>query len=66
MGVLLDSVPLEDWHSVVVATVAAARRGDPSARARLGQYLVGKPAATAPAPLTVVVQQLSGRDPLVL
>ncbi len=25
----------------------------------------GKPVATAPAPLTVVVQQLSGRDPLV-
>jgi len=26
---------------------------------------VGKPGATAPAPLTVIVQQLSGRDPLV-
>lgn len=26
---------------------------------------MGKPGATAPAPLTVVVQQLSGRDPLV-
>jgi hypothetical protein len=25
---------------------------------------VGKPATTAPAPLAVVVQQLSGRDPL--
>jgi hypothetical protein len=65
MSVLLDAVPLEDWRSVVVATVAAAKAGDPSARAWLGQYLVGKPAATAPAPLTVVVQQLSGRDPLV-
>jgi hypothetical protein len=65
MGVLLDAVPLEDWRSVVVATVAAAKAGDSSARAWLGQYLVGKPAATAPAPLTVVVQQLSGRDPLV-
>ena len=30
-----------------------------------GPYLIGKPGATAPAPLTVVVQQLSGRDPLV-
>jgi hypothetical protein len=65
MGVLLDAVPMEDWRSVVVATVAAAKAGDPSARAWLGQYLVGKPAATAPAPLTVVVQQLSGHDPLV-
>jgi hypothetical protein len=65
MGVLLDAVPLEDWREVVSATVTAAKAGDPSARAWLGQYLVGKPAATAPAPLTVVVQQLSGRDPLV-
>jgi hypothetical protein len=65
MGVLLDAVPLEDWRRVVVATVTAAKAGDPSARAWLGQYLVGKPAATAPAPLTVAVQQLSGRDPLV-
>lgn len=64
MGVLLDAVPLEDWRSLVVATVAAAKAGDPSARAWLGQYLVGKPGVTAPAPLTVIVQQLSGRDPL--
>jgi hypothetical protein len=65
MGAMLDAVPLEDWREVVAATVAAAKAGDPSVRAWLGQYLVGKPAATAPAPLTVVVQQLSGRDPLV-
>jgi hypothetical protein len=65
MGVLLDAVTLEDWRSVVVATVAASKAGDSSARAWLAQYLVGKPAVTAPAPLTVVVQQLSGRDPLV-
>jgi hypothetical protein len=45
--------------------VAAAKTGDASARAWLAQYLVGKPGATAPAPLTVIVQQLSGRDPLV-
>ena len=65
MGVLLDAVPLEDWREVVSATVAAAKAGDASARAWLAQYLVGKPGATAPAPRTVVVQQLSGRDPLV-
>jgi hypothetical protein len=65
MSALLDAVPLEDWRSVVVATAAAAKAGDPSARTWLAQYLVGKPSATAPAPLTVVVQQLSGRDPLV-
>jgi hypothetical protein len=65
MGVLLDAVSLEDWRSVVAAAVVAAKAGDPRARAWLGQYLVGKPVATAPAPLTVVVQQLAGRDPLV-
>jgi hypothetical protein len=54
MGVLLDAVSLDDWRSVVATTVAAAKAGDPSARAWLGQYLVGKPVATAPAPLTVV------------
>ena len=47
------------------ATVAAAKAGDATARAWLAQYLVGRPVATAPAPLTVIVQQLSGRDPLV-
>jgi hypothetical protein len=64
MGVLLDAVPLEEWREVVSATVAAAKAGDATARAWLAQYLVGKPSTAAPAPLTVVVQQLSGRDPL--
>ena len=45
--------------------MAAAKSGDATARAWLAQYLVGKPATAAPAPLTVVVQQLSGQDPLV-
>lgn len=65
MGALLDAVPLEDWRKVVTATVAAAKGGDAAARAWLAQYLIGKPGTTAPAPLTVVVQQLSGRDPVV-
>ena len=63
MGVLLDAVPLDDWRAVVRATVAAAKAGDATARAWLAQYLVGKPSVAAPAPLTVVFQQLSGRDP---
>ena len=65
MGVLLDAVTLEDWRAVVGTTVAAAKAGDPSARAWSTQYLVGKPGATAPAPLTVVVQQFAGIDPVV-
>src|SRR3984893_13941906 len=64
MGVLLDAVPLEEWREAVSATVAAGKAGDATARAWLAQYLVGKPGATAPAPLAVIVQQLSGRDPL--
>ena len=65
MGVLLDAAQLDDWREVVNATVAAAKAGDATARAWLAQYLMGRPGATAPAPLTVIVQQLSGCDPLV-
>ena len=65
MGVLLDMVTLEDWGEIVASTVAAAKRGDTSARTFLAQYLLGRPELKAPAPITVVVQQLSGLDPLV-
>lgn len=65
MGVMLDAVPLEDWRAVVSATLAAAKLGDAAARAWLVQYLVGRPSTAAPTPLTVVFQQLSGRDPLI-
>ncbi len=65
MGVLLDTVTLEDWRGVVAGALQAAKEGDSSARAWLAQYLVGKPEHKAPTPLTVVVQQLNGADPLV-
>ena len=65
MNVLLDAVPVDDWRDVVTAAVAAAKASDAGARLWLAQYLIGRPGATAPAPLTVVVQQLSGRDPVV-
>lgn len=64
MGVLLDTVTLEDWRDVVAGTLKLAKSGDPQARAWLAQYLVGKPEAKAPTPLTVVVQQWAGRDPV--
>ena len=65
MGELLEAVTLEDWREIVAATVTAAKAGDTSARTFLAQYLMGRPELKAPAPVTVVVQQLSGRDPLV-
>lgn len=65
MGVLLDSVTLDDWREVVTGALGLAKSGDPAARAWLAQYLVGRPAAKAPAPLTVIVQQLNGADPVV-
>ncbi len=65
MGVLLDAVTMEDWREVVDATLQRAKQGDPQARAWLAQYLVGKPDAKAPTPLTVVVNQWSGVDPVV-
>jgi len=65
MGVLLETVTLEDWRAVVNNAKTLAQAGDPQARAWLAQYLMGKAAAKAPSPLTVVVQQLDGADPLV-
>jgi hypothetical protein len=65
MATLLDAVSLEDWRAVIAAALAAAKAGDAGARAWLAQYLIGKPGASAPAPVTVVMQQISGRDPLV-
>ncbi len=65
MGVLLDTVTLADWREVVSNAKSMAQAGDPQARAWLAQYLMGKPEGKAPTPLTVVVQQLNGADPLV-
>ena len=65
MGVLLDTVTLDDWRAVVNNAKTLAQAGDPQARAWLAQYLMGKPVGNAPTPLTVVVQQLNGADPLI-
>lgn len=65
MGVLLEAVTLDDWRDVVNNAKVAAKAGDPQARAWLAQYLMGKPAGSAPTPLTVVVQQLNGADPVI-
>ncbi len=65
MSKLLETVTLDDWQEVVSSALAAAKQGDAQARAARGQYLVGKPAGKAPTPLTVVVQQLNGENPLV-
>jgi len=65
MGVLLGAVTLNDWRDVVNNAKAAAKSGDAQARSWLAQYLMGRPEGKAPTPLTVVVQQLNGVDPLV-
>lgn len=65
MGVLLEAVTLDDWRAVVNNAKTLAQAGDAQARAWLAQYLMGKPVGSAPTPLTVVVQQLNGADPLV-
>src|SRR5574337_74 len=64
MGVLLDCVSLDDWRDVIAGTLQRAKQGDAQARAWLAQYLVGRPEAKAPTPLTVVVNQWSGKDPV--
>ena len=63
MGVLLDTVSLDDWRDVVAGTLQRAKQGDPQARAWLAPYLVGKPETKAPTPFTVVVNQWSGQRP---
>ncbi len=65
MAAVLEAVPLDAWREVVTATVEAAKAGDASARAWLGQYLIGRPEGKAPTPLTVVVEQFRGSDPVV-
>ena len=65
MSVLLEAVTLDDWRAVVNNAKTLAQGGDSQARAWLAQYLMGKPAGSAPTPLTVVVQQLNGADPLI-
>lgn len=65
MGALLDTVTLDDWRDVVAGALQAAKGGDAQARTWLAQYLVGRPEGKAPTPLTVVVQQLNGVDPLI-
>ena len=65
MGALLDTVTLADWRDVVAGALQAAKTGDAQARNWLAQYLVGRPEGKAPTPLTVVVQQLNGADPVV-
>lgn len=54
MGVLLDTVSLDDWRDVVAG-----------GGARLACAIPCRQARGAPSPLTVVVQQLNGADPLV-
>ncbi len=65
MGVLLETVTLDDWRAVVSNARTLAQTGDAQARAWLAQYLMGKPTSSAPSPLTVVVQQLNAADPVV-
>ena len=65
MGALLEAVTLDDWRAIVNSAKALAQAGDSQARAWLAQSRMGKPEAKAPTPLTVVVQQWSGLDPLI-
>ena len=64
MGVLLDAVTLDDWRGVVTGALQAAKGGDPQARNWLAQYLMDRAESKAPAPLNIVVQQLTGTDKL--
>ena len=62
MGVLLDTVTLDDWRDVVQGALQEAKSGDPQARTWLAQYLIGRPESKAPTALNVIVNQLTGND----
>ena len=58
----MTACTLKDWQEIVNAAVTAAKCGGSTARAWLGRYLVGDPATKAPAPTTVIIQNLTGED----
>ena len=62
LEVLMAECTLDQWRAVVRRAVADAADGNDKARAWLASYLLGKPAAPAPAPTEVVVATLLGRD----
>jgi len=62
MAAMLEAVTPADWTEIVKFAVTAAKRGDAQARVWLGQYLVGRPEAPAPAPATVIVNQIAGHS----
>ena len=65
MAVMLDTVTLDDWRTVVASALQDAKGGSTQAHNWLAQYPVGRPKGDAPTPLNVIVQQLNGTDPVV-
>jgi len=63
LSVMMAACSLETWRDIVDAAVTHAKAGDPAARAWLGRYLMGEPATKAPAPTTVIVQQVIDQTP---
>ena len=41
--ITLASVTYDDWKDIVIKAVAQAKRGDPTARKWLSDYLIGEP-----------------------
>ncbi len=62
LHVMMTTVTLETWETIIRAAVEAAQAGDHKAREWLAGYLCGAPATTAPTPLSVVVDNLLGQD----
>lgn len=63
MQAMMQACPLDTWRTICERAVVEAKRGDAKARDWLAKYLVGDPGHQAPAPMAVVVQQLTGIDP---
>jgi len=54
----------ERLDAVLLRLIADAARGDAEARKLLLAYLIGKPAANAPTPTQMAIEEEAGFDPL--
>lgn len=62
MQAMMQACTLDTWRVICERAVNDAKKGDPKARDWLAKYLVGDPGHQAPAPMQVIIQQLTGQD----
>lgn len=59
---MMTACNLDTWREICAKAVVDALAGDAKAREWLAKYLIGDPGHQAPAPMQVIIQQLTGQD----